>query len=41
MGKGTPIYIYEIGKDFITLIPKRRDGKNRLTLNYKKKNRSY
>lgn len=37
MSKGTPIYIYEIGKDFITLIPKRRDGKNRLTLNYKKR----
>lgn len=37
MSKGTPIYIYEIGKDSITLIPKRRDGKNRLTLNYKKR----
>lgn len=37
MGKGTPIYIYEIGKDSITLIPKRRDGKNRLTLNYQKR----
>ena len=37
MGKGTPIYIYEIGKDSITLIPKRRDGKNRLTLNYLKR----